>query len=112
MGLWDKLGGLFGRRAGGGTERDDAVHLYIQCDRCGARVHVRLSPQHDLVQDFGTGGYFVRKEVMDSKCFRLMYADVRLDAGYRITSQEIEGGRFLTREEFEGAGPGEPPGRT
>ena len=85
----------FGRGAG----TDDAIHLFVECGRCGSRVHVRLDRRHDLSQDEG-GGYFVRKEIMDSQCFRLMSAEIAFDTAYRIQRQEIEGGRFLTAEEF------------
>jgi hypothetical protein len=49
------------------------------------------------------GGYYVRKEIMDSKCFRLMAAEITLDSAYRIQSQECQGGRFLTQAEYETA---------
>jgi hypothetical protein len=94
MGL---LGRLFGR--GGAAERDDAVHVYVRCGRCGDKVHVRLDKRHDLSQA-EDGGHFVRKEIMDSKCFRLMTATLAFDAAYRVQRQEIEGGTFLTPEEF------------
>jgi hypothetical protein len=38
--------------------------------------------------------------MMDGKCFSLMYATVRFDGSKRITSQKIEGGEFITEEEF------------
>lgn len=97
MGLLDKLASLFGGRGGGG---DDAVHIYVECGRCRAKVHVRLDPRHDLSQGEG-GGYFVRKEIMDSTCFRLMAAEISFDSAYRIQRQECQGGRFLTQEEYE-----------
>ncbi len=105
MGLLGKLGALFG---GAKASKDDAVHLYVECGRCGSRVHVRLDRGHDLSAR-EEGGYFVRKEIMDSKCFRLMTAEITLDAAYRIQNQEITGGRILSRDEFEaGAGAGQP----
>jgi hypothetical protein len=30
-----------------------------------------------------------------------MAAEITFDGAYRIQSQEVQGGRFLTREEFE-----------
>jgi hypothetical protein len=94
MGLWQKL---FGSRTA--AESDDAVHVYVECGRCRSKVHVRLDKRHDLSQVEG-GGYFVRKEIMDSTCFRLMVAEIAFDAAYRISRQEVEGGRFLTPAEF------------
>ena len=92
------LAKLFGGRST--KDSDDAIHLYVECDRCKSKVHVRLDKRHDLSQGEG-GGYFVRKEVMDSKCFRLMTAEVMFDGAYRIQTQEVQGGRLLSKEEFE-----------
>ena len=105
MGLLEKLSSLFGAKGAGGG--DDAVHIYVECERCKSKVHVRLDRRHDIsVRE--DGGYYVRKEIMDSKCFRLMAAEITLDSAHRIQSQEIQGGRFVTREEYESA-VGTPP---
>jgi hypothetical protein len=94
MGLWQKW---FGSKA---ADRDDeAVHVYVECGRCRSRVHVRLDKRHDLSQA-EDGGYFVRKEIMDSTCFRLMVAEITFDGAYRIRQQLVEGGRFLTPAEW------------
>jgi hypothetical protein len=72
---------LFG--GGGGGDTDTGLYLYVRCSRCGEALRV------------------LRKEMMDSKCFRLMYATIRFDGRKREVSREIEGGEFITREEFE-----------
>jgi hypothetical protein len=102
MGLLDKLRSVFSSRPS--AEADDAVHIYVECGRCKSRVHVRLDKRHDLSPGEG-GGYFVRKEIMDSKCFRLMAAEIAFDGSYRIERQEVQGGRFISKQEFEAAGP-------
>ena len=38
---------------------------------------------------------------MDSKCFRLMTAEIAFDSGYRVQSQNLDGGRFISKEEFD-----------
>jgi hypothetical protein len=100
MGLLDRLASLFPSKSP--KEPDDAIHIYVECGRCKSKVHVRLDKRHDLSQA-EDAGYFVRKEVMDGKCFRLMTAEIVFDGAYRIQSQELQGGRFITREEFESA---------
>ena len=94
--------GILARLFGGKPikDSDDAIHIYVECDRCKSKVHVRLDKRHDLSHGEG-GGYFVRKEIMDSKCFRLMTAEVTFDSAYGIHTQEVQGGRFLSKEEFE-----------
>src|SRR3989304_4835290 len=98
MGLLDRLTSLFSSRPS--READDAIHIYVECGRCKSRVHARLDKRHDLSQGEG-GGFFVRKEIMDSKCFRLMAAEIVFDGGYRIQSQNLDGGRFISKEEFD-----------
>ena len=98
MGLLEKLFSLFGAKGAGGG--DDAVHIYVECERCKSKVHVRLDRRHDISAR-EDGGYYVRKEIMDSKCFRLMAAEITFDSAYRIQSQEVQGGRFVTQAEFE-----------
>jgi len=65
---------------------------------------VRLNKRNDLVrEDGGPGALFVRKEIMDNKCFRLMHAELWLDASYNIVTADVEGGILLTQQEYEEA---------
>ena len=107
MALWDQLKRIFGGSAG---PRDDGIYLYVRCNRCGDRVRVRISPTSDLQQEFDgesdrVGGYFVRKMVVDQRCFRPIEVTLRFDAGRRETERQIDGGTFLTPEEFEAPEP-------
>ncbi len=93
---------LFG---GPSTPPDHALHLFVRCSRCGSPVHVRVHLLNDLTVEFGDGedvmGYHLRKEIMDSRCFRLMYADLAFDRNRRELSRTLEGGEFITKEEYE-----------
>jgi len=98
MKWFERLRGLVG---GKGRPRDpDGIYFYVRCGRCGEKLKVRVDRRFDLRQDLDEGGYILRKEMMDGKCFSLMYATVRFDGSKRITSQKIEGGEFITEEEF------------
>jgi hypothetical protein len=93
----------FLKRLFGGSDQptdDGAIHLYVKCNNCGAPVHVRISPQNDLSGD-EEEGYFVSKEIMDDRCFRLMRAELHFDSRRRETSREIERGTFVTHDEYE-----------
>ena len=81
----------------------NALWLYVKCGKCGAPVAIRVDTRNDISIDYETGGRYLRKEIMDSTCFQLMYADVRFDGGGKIVEQSIERGTFLTRAEFEQA---------
>ena len=98
MGFLDKLGSLFS----GSRQEDDAIHLYVQCDKCGARLDIRVDKQYDLLPDYeGGGAYLLRKEMMDDSCFTLMYAEIHFDRQYNIIASEVQGGRLISRDEFE-----------
>ncbi len=92
---------LFG--GGGSRQGDEALHLYVKCNRCGAPVHVRVNLFNDLAADYGdtdAEGYVLSKEVMDDRCFRLMRVEIQFDTRRRETSREIEGGTFISEEEW------------
>ncbi len=95
------------RLFGGGSTPvgDGAIHLYVRCNRCGAPVHVRVDPRNDLLSDYGEDdeatGYRLIKEMMDSRCFRLMRAEIEYDRARREQTRQIEGGTFITREEYD-----------
>lgn len=81
----------------------NAMWLYVQCGKCGAPVAIRVDTRNDISIDYETGGRYLRKEIMDSTCFQLMYANVRFDGNGNIIEQSIERGKFLTVDEYETA---------
>jgi len=88
--------------SGGGEIRDpDGIYLYIKCGRCGAPVRVRADKRHDLHRDYDSGGLILRKEVMDGTCFSLIQTTTRFDAGFKIIDQQIDGGEFISWEEYK-----------
>lgn len=94
------LRNLFGGKSG---PADDGLYLYVRCGNCGRVIKVRVNKQADLLPDWDQGGYTLHKEMMDDKCFRLMRAEITFDANYTIRSQTVEGGTFITQEEYEAA---------
>ena len=94
MAFLDKL---FGRSA-----PSNVLWLYVRCNKCGAKVRVRVNLHNDpSVAD--DGGYILRKEILDDKCLQLMRAELHFDQKRRETFRHIEGGEFITREEYEAA---------
>jgi hypothetical protein len=97
----------FLRRLFGGAvsdAADQALHLYVKCNRCGRIVHVRVDLRNDLAADYGdtaAEGYTLVKEVMDDRCFRLMRAELQFDARKREISREVEGGTFVDEETWQ-----------
>jgi hypothetical protein len=98
----------FLRRLFGGSDTaasDGAIHLYVRCNRCGAPVHVRVDTRNDLLIEYGdeddTTGYRLIKEIMDSRCFRLMRAEIEYDRSRREINRAIEGGTYISKEEYD-----------
>ncbi len=75
------------------------LYFYAQCDQCGSRVRVRADKQNDLNRD--GEGFVWHKTIVDNRCFRQMPVVVHLDGNYRVRSQEIEGGQFISKELYE-----------
>jgi hypothetical protein len=85
-----------------GEIRDpNGIYFYVKCSRCGAPVRVRADKRMDIRQDYEQGGYIWRKEIMDGRCFQLMQATVHFDAGFRVVEQSIEGGEFITWDDYK-----------
>jgi hypothetical protein len=101
MSFLKKLGSFL---TGEGESGDDAYWFYVRCGNCGEKLRIRVNKQFDLQPNYETGGHTLAKEMMDSKCFHLMYARIEFDKDYRETSRDITGGEFITREEYEASG--------
>jgi|RifCSP19_3_1023858.scaffolds.fasta_scaffold27747_2 hypothetical protein len=99
--FFQKLRSLF--RGGAGTDDAHVLIFYVRCNRCGEVIRVRADRRWDLLQELGDGaaGYSLHKDVLGTQCNALMRMLVLFDGTYRITHQEIEGGRFVTPAEYE-----------
>jgi hypothetical protein len=96
MGFLDRLLGRSGDKS--------VLWLYVRCSRCGAKVRVRVNLFNDL-SITENGGYILRKEILDNKCFQLMRAELRFDSKRRLISRDIDGGEFITEAEYEAPNP-------
>ncbi|MFZ0547359.1 MAG: hypothetical protein WAM60_18075 [Candidatus Promineifilaceae bacterium] len=79
---------------------NDGFFFYIACDNCDDHLRLRVRRSYDLEREEG-GGYSWRKTIVDGRCFRKMEARVLFDNAYQVIQKEIEGGRFVGREEWE-----------
>ena len=77
--------------------------FYFRCSKCGAPVRVRVDRRSDLNPEEGPGYYVVRKDVMDSKCFQMMKAEIWMDSSYNVVQADVRGGSLITEEEFNAA---------
>jgi len=93
----------FFRAPGGGSAGTHALVFYVRCNRCGEVIHVRADRRWDLLQELGEGvtGYSLHKDVLGTRCNALMHMLVRFDGNYKITHQEVDGGRYVSQAEYE-----------
>lgn len=93
---------LFGGAPKQGSSADDpdALVYYVKGHKCGAITRVRIDRRNDLSRD-DDDNFFVRKIVVDSKCYGQVEIDLRFDQQYNEIGRQIMGGAFVTRDEWE-----------
>ena len=84
MGFLKKIKAAIFGATDGEIKDKEGIYFYVKCDKCGAPVRVRVNKYHDLQRDEDSGGFILRKEIMDGSCFRLMYATVHFDYNRKI----------------------------
>lgn len=104
MGWFDRLFKGSGKPRPAAQQGDpNAIWLYVRCGKCGTPVRVRIDRRNDLSREEGPGVFFVRKQIMDDKCFRMMEAELWFDSKYAVVSSEMHGGTILSEEEYKAA---------
>ena len=99
MGLLKKLSGLF---SSGGEA--NVLWLYVRCEACGEVIASRINLANDPTPTYegGDRAFYLHKTLIGSRrgCYRPIEVDLTFDANRRLTSREVRGGTFVTREEF------------
>ncbi|MGH2544955.1 MAG: hypothetical protein ACRDIB_19355 [Ardenticatenaceae bacterium] len=95
MGLFDRI---LGRKTS--EPRDEGIYFYVRCDNCGRVLHTRLDPERELTPR-DEGGYEVRKEMMDDRCFRPIELRATFDGNRTPLDVDVQGGTLIDRESWE-----------
>jgi len=98
MGFLKKLFGG-GSGSSSGSSDKDGFFVYVQCDQCQQKVRLRIIKGHDL--NYSEDGYVWHKTIVDSRCFQQIPTVVHFDRNLNMISQDIDGGHFITKAEFE-----------
>jgi hypothetical protein len=99
MNLFKKLFGGAPKEGSAGDE-ENALIYYVKGRKCGAITRVRIDKRNDLSRD-DDDMLFVRKVVVDSKCYGQVELELRFDASFREVSRSINGGEFVGRDEWD-----------
>lgn len=99
MSLLDRIRSILGS---GSRERSEWV--YVQCVHCGEKLRARIDTYNDLsvqYDDRGESTYFCRKVIIGSaRCYRPIEVKLSFDGNRRLIDREIDGGRFITMEDY------------
>ncbi len=101
MGLLKRLFGLGAAPSQGEPRDPNAILYFVKVRKCGAIARVRIDRNNDLSLDDDGETYVVRKQVVDNVCYGMAELEVHFDADRRETGRSVEGGEFVTREEWE-----------
>ncbi len=80
--------------------------IYARCNRCGEALSSRVNLYNDISLDYEeeTPVYFCRKLLIgEARCFQPIEVWLRFDQNRRLINSEINGGRFITAEEYRQA---------
>jgi len=103
MGLFKKLSGLF---APAQKIDDRAYWLYVQCNRCGEVIRVRVDLYNDLSPIYEEAGvtFFCRKVIIgQERCYQKIEVEMSFTEQRKIVSKESQGGRFITEDDYNQA---------
>jgi len=89
-----------------GAKEGEGLWVYVRCSKCGEAIKTRIDLSHDLTPNYTAEGrvtnYIVRKVLIGSRrCFEPIEVKLTFDAQRRVSSREIAGGEFISREEYE-----------
>lgn len=72
------------------------IEYRVKCGKCGELVTIKVFPDRDLNPTYeSTPAYVLRKEIMDSKCFKIMRLEVDFDSSRREIDRRVEGGEIV-----------------
>jgi hypothetical protein len=78
-----------------------AVKFVVRCNRCNEEITVKIRTSSDISrvyeEDGGPPGsvFYVRKEILGSKCNNLIYLTAYFNEGFNLVSSDVTGGRII-----------------
>jgi hypothetical protein len=84
------------------VEQDrNGLIYYVKNHKCGEITRIRIDKNNELSRNEEREGFFIRKVIVDSKCFGKSEIEINFDEGYREVSKSIIGGEFVDRDAWE-----------
>jgi hypothetical protein len=103
MGFLKKISIVFSTSS---SEDQNASWIFVQCNRCGEKLRTRINTRSELSPEFGDSdsatSFHCRKVLIgEQRCFQQIEVNLNFDNKFRIVEKQINGGKFITREEYE-----------
>lgn len=106
------LANFFKRRPKGNkgyTTKDGAngIWIYVQCEKCGEKIKVRLRTTSELQRrdgpdsGEGPGELFVQKTIVGSRCYQRIDVVVDFDARHNVVGSQVTNGKLITVAEYD-----------
>jgi len=85
------------------TQSNEQVWIYTQCDKCGEKFRTVIQKSHDLMPTYQDDGpaYILKKELIGKSCPNKINLTIQFDKNYNRLSEEITGGHFISRENYD-----------
>ncbi|MCK5767056.1 MAG: hypothetical protein KAH35_01595 [Candidatus Atribacteria bacterium] len=77
--------------------------IYTQCDKCGEKFKTLIRKNNDLAPTYKNEGpaFILRKELIGASCPNRINLYLEFDRSYQKISEEITGGHFISKEEYQ-----------
>jgi DNA-directed RNA polymerase subunit RPC12/RpoP len=80
----------------------DALVIYLKCSRCGHVMEKRILKARDFVVSYeGNAAIMIDKLYVCDKCYNQIKVIAGFKRNYKPVYFEINGGEFITKEEYE-----------
>jgi hypothetical protein len=78
-----------------------AVEFVVKCNRCSEEITVKIRTASDLSRVYEEDGvppgsvFYVRKEILGSKCNNLIYLAAYFNESFNLISSDVTGGKVV-----------------
>lgn len=91
----------------GGGSKTPMYWVYVQCNRCNEKLRTNVNLNNDLSIRYAESNsddtYFTHKTIIGRNlCFQPIEVELSFDRQRNLVDKQIQGGRFITEEEFAG----------
>lgn len=106
MSFWSRIANILKGGSGKSGDSRHTLKIYVLSRRCNEPIagQVDLSNELSRTED-GSGHPFYTRKVLHtsgkSRCFAEIEVNLWFDQNRRLADHEVEGGRWLTEEEYQ-----------